>query len=196
MAQYGIDVHYPPPATPHRGGHIEWLIDTMMGALRILPGATGCSVAERGQDPETAAAMTLDKLETWLLHQIVGVYHHSVHRGLGMAPITAWTEAVAALPNPHQHRRIRTGFSSISFPSAIGLSKGPAFRCSTSPTGKSSTRSNASVKSSRGPRRTAGGPVGNESARAEPCVHARAAIIHKPQCPWPDRSFGPSWMRA
>jgi putative transposase len=40
-AQYGIEVQYRPPGTPHWGGHIERLIGTMMGALRILPGATG-----------------------------------------------------------------------------------------------------------------------------------------------------------
>ena len=29
------------------------------------------------------------------MHQIVGVYHHTQHRGLGTAPLTAWAEAVA-----------------------------------------------------------------------------------------------------
>jgi putative transposase len=102
-AQYGIEVRYRPPATPHWGGHIERLIGTMMGALRILPGATGRSVAERDRDPAAAAAMTLYELETWLLHQIVGVYHHSVHRSLGKSPISAWNDAVAGLPAPHRH---------------------------------------------------------------------------------------------
>jgi putative transposase len=80
VAQYGIDLQYRPPATPHWGGHIERLIGTMMGAVRLLPGATGRSVADRRQDPEASAAMTLDEFETWLLHQVAGVYHHSVHR--------------------------------------------------------------------------------------------------------------------
>jgi len=93
-AQYGVDLRYRPPATPHWGGHIERLIGTVMGALRLLPGATGRSVAERGPDPEVTAAMTLDELEKWLVHQIVGIYHHTQHRGLGMPPITAWANAV------------------------------------------------------------------------------------------------------
>ncbi len=75
----------------------------MMGALRILPGATGRSVAERGVDPEGTAVLSLDELETWLVHQIAGVYHHTLHRSLGRPPIAAWQEAVAQLPVPHRH---------------------------------------------------------------------------------------------
>lgn len=103
VAQYGMELVYRPPATPHWGGHIERLIGTTMGALRILPGATGRSVADRSSDPEATAAMTLDELETWLLHQILGVYHQTVHSSLGAAPITVWSEAVARLLQPHQH---------------------------------------------------------------------------------------------
>ena len=51
---------------------------------------------------KATAAMTMDELETWLVHQIAGVYHHTVHRGLGMAPITAWNAAVARLETPHR----------------------------------------------------------------------------------------------
>jgi putative transposase len=103
-AQYGIDVQYRPPATPHWGGHIERLIGTMMGSLRLLPGATGANVAERGMDPEATAAMTLDELEGWMVHQIAGVYHHTVHRSLGRAPITAWQAGTATAPSArHPH---------------------------------------------------------------------------------------------
>ncbi len=34
------------------------------------------------------------------MHQIAGVYHHSLHRALGKAPITAWTEAIAEAGRP------------------------------------------------------------------------------------------------
>ena len=44
--------------------------------------------------------MTLDELENWLVHQIVGVYHQTQHRGLGTAPITAWAETVARNSTP------------------------------------------------------------------------------------------------
>ena len=103
MALYGIEVRYRPPRTPHWGGHIERLIGTMMGAVRLLPGATGANVAERGDDPEATAAVTLDELETWLAHQIAGIYHHTVHRSIGKTPIAAWNEAVQALPHPLRH---------------------------------------------------------------------------------------------
>lgn len=103
VAQYGVALEYRPPATPHWGGHIERLIGTTMGALRILPGATGGSVADRPDNPEKTAAMTMDELEAWLVHQIAGVYHHSLHRGVGTAPIIAWNEATARLPTPHRH---------------------------------------------------------------------------------------------
>ena len=74
---------------PHWGGHIERLIGTTMGAPSILPGATGRSAKDRPADAEASAAMTLDELETWLVHQIAGVYHNTVHRSLGATPLAA-----------------------------------------------------------------------------------------------------------
>ena len=101
VQQYGIEVDYRPPAQPHWGGHIERLIGTMMGAVHLLPGTTSSNVIERGAyDAEASAVMTMAELETWLVHQIVGVYHHSLHRGIGKAPITAWTDAMAKLACP------------------------------------------------------------------------------------------------
>jgi putative transposase len=99
--RYGIEVDYRPPAQPHWGGHIERLIGTMMGAVHLLPGSTFSNTLQRGvYDSEAAAVMTMAELETWLVHQIAGVYHHSVHRAIGKAPITAWTEAMAQLSRP------------------------------------------------------------------------------------------------
>lgn len=96
VQQYGIDIQYRPPAQPHWGGHIERLIGTMMGAVHLLPGSTSSNVAQRGDyDAEAAAIMTMSELEMWLVHQIAGVYHHSVHRALGKAPITRWNELVS-----------------------------------------------------------------------------------------------------
>ena len=101
VQQYGIEVDYRPPAQPHWGGHIERLIGTMMGAVHLLPGTTSSNTIKRGAyDSEAAAVMTIGELETWLVHQIAGVYHHSVHRALGKAPITAWIEAVAQASRP------------------------------------------------------------------------------------------------
>jgi putative transposase len=95
--QYGIEIDYRPPGQPHWGGHIERLVGTMMGAVHLLPGSTSSNVVERGDyDAEAAAIMTMNELEKWLIHQIAGVYHHTVHRSLGKAPITAWKEAMAS----------------------------------------------------------------------------------------------------
>jgi hypothetical protein len=86
----------------------------MMGALRLLPGATDGSVATRGEDPEGRAVMTLDELETWIVHQIAGIYHHTVHRGLGKPPIAAWTEAVSQMSVPHGTARTRIASTRLS----------------------------------------------------------------------------------
>ena len=101
VQQYGIEIDYRPPAQPHWGGHIERLIGTMMGAVHLLPGSTSSNTVERGDyDSEATAVMTMADLETWLVHQIAGVYHHTVHRALGKAPITVWTEAMAEAGRP------------------------------------------------------------------------------------------------
>ena len=101
VEQYGIEVVYRPPAQPHWCGHIERLVGTMMGAIHLLPGSTSRNFVEKGAyDAEAAAVMTMADLEAWLIHQIAGVYHHSVHRGIGVAPITAWTQAMEQRPPP------------------------------------------------------------------------------------------------
>jgi putative transposase len=94
--QYGIAVDYRPVRTPHYGGHIERLIGTMMGKVHLLPGTTFSSVREKGDyDPEKTAAMTLEEIERWLGHAIVGVYHRDLHRGIGMPPLAAWERGLA-----------------------------------------------------------------------------------------------------
>ena len=89
--QYGISVDYRPVRTPHYGGHIERLIGTMMGKVHLLPGTTFSDVRSKGDlNPSKSAAMTLDEVERWLGHAIVGVYHRDLHRGIGMTPLAAW----------------------------------------------------------------------------------------------------------
>ena len=46
-AEWGMDLVYRPPGSPHFGGHIERLIGAMMGAVHLLPGTTQSSVATR-----------------------------------------------------------------------------------------------------------------------------------------------------
>jgi putative transposase len=93
--QYGIAIDYRPVRTPHYGGHIERLIGTMMGKVHLLPGTTFSDVpAKDDLDPEKMAAMTLEEVERWLGHAIVGVYHHELHRGIGMPPAAAWERGI------------------------------------------------------------------------------------------------------
>ena len=98
--QYGIELQYRPVRTPHYGGHIERLIGTFMGKVHLLPGTTFSNIRERGDlDPEATASLTLEELEQWLATAIVGVYHESVHRGLGCTPASAWCHAMAKSNN-------------------------------------------------------------------------------------------------
>jgi putative transposase len=94
--QYGITIDYRPVRTPHYGGHIERLIGTMMGKVHLLPGTTFSNVRSKGDNkPESTAAMTLDEVERWLGHAIVGVYHRELHRGIGTTPLAAWTRGLS-----------------------------------------------------------------------------------------------------
>jgi putative transposase len=93
--QYGIGIDYRPVRTPHYGGHIERLIGTMMGKVHLLPGTTFSSILAKGNwDPEKTAAMTLEEIEHWLAHAIVGVYHRDLHRGIGTTPLAAWERGI------------------------------------------------------------------------------------------------------
>lgn len=93
--QYGVGVDYRPVRTPHYGGHIERLIGTMMGKVHLLPGTTFSNVQAKGEwDPERTAAMTLEEIERWLAHAIVGVYHRELHRGIGSTPLAAWERGI------------------------------------------------------------------------------------------------------
>ena len=92
----GIDPDIRPRGPAHFGGHIERLIGTMVGRMRLLPGATGGNVTQRdGYDAGMAAAMTLAEFERWLLLQIA-IYHNAPHKGLGgQCPAQAWKMAVS-----------------------------------------------------------------------------------------------------
>ncbi len=95
LARFGIEDGWPVqglprtlhPARPTYGAHIERLIGTVMGAVHLLPGTTFSNVAVRGDhDSAASAAMTLEEFEAWLLRQVVGVHHRTVHRSLGVPP--------------------------------------------------------------------------------------------------------------
>ncbi|MFT6447592.1 MAG: putative transposase, partial [Sulfitobacter pontiacus] len=65
-AEWGIDLVYRPPGSPHFGGHIERLIGTMMGAVHLLPGTTQSSIAVKADyDAEGMATITLSEFDHW-----------------------------------------------------------------------------------------------------------------------------------
>jgi putative transposase len=91
----GIDPDVRPLGPSHLGGHIERLIGTFVGKLKLIPGATGSNVTQRdGYDPSEAAIMTLPEFERWLVFQIAA-YHNRRHAGLdGLSPAHAWALAM------------------------------------------------------------------------------------------------------
>ncbi len=94
--QHGIQLRYRPIRTPHFGGHIERLIGTMVGEVHLLPGTTFSNIQEKGDyDAEAAACMTLRDFERWFALQ-VGIYHGTIHSGLGVTPLTAWNDALTS----------------------------------------------------------------------------------------------------
>ena len=91
---YGIGLDYRPIATPRFGGHIERLIGTVMGKVKLLPGATDSRVLKgRPKAVERHARLTMVDLTTYLARQI-GIYHHTTHSTLNRSPHSAWEAAM------------------------------------------------------------------------------------------------------
>ncbi len=89
-AEWGIDLTFRPPGSPHFGGHIERLIGTMMGAVHLLPGTTQATVSAKGTyDSEGKAAMTLAEFDVWFALEICR-YNNSIHSSLGCTPVSKW----------------------------------------------------------------------------------------------------------
>lgn len=96
MLNQGVEWFLRPPGRTRYGGHVERLIGTLMGHCRLLPGATYNSPKARGNyDSKGAARLTIDQVEMYFSHQILGVYHHTVHSALGITPMQAWAEKAA-----------------------------------------------------------------------------------------------------
>ena len=96
---FGIKIIWRIPGEPHYGGHIERLIGTMMGAVRLLPGTTHGNPAAKGDyKSDKAARLTLRELECWIGHEIAGRYHNSIHSALKRPPIAVWRDHEATLP--------------------------------------------------------------------------------------------------
>ena len=90
--QYGFIGQFRPLGRPNFGGHIERLIGTMMGRVRLMPGATMNSIKERGADynPEKGAALTMAQAEKRIAMEIADRYHREEHAALGITPLRAY----------------------------------------------------------------------------------------------------------
>lgn len=88
----GIDVDYRPPGAPHYGAHIERLIGTMMGRIKVLPGTTYSNVVEKREyQSEKRTLFRLEEFEAWFMLEVLR-YHHSVNRNIGMTPLQKFAE--------------------------------------------------------------------------------------------------------
>jgi putative transposase len=91
---YGMGLDYRPVATPRFGGAIERMIGTVMGKVRLLPGATMSRTLDgRPRRTEARARFTLSDLYVYLARQI-GIYHHTRHSSLDRSPSSAWEQAM------------------------------------------------------------------------------------------------------
>jgi putative transposase len=107
--QHLIDYTTRREGSPRDGGHVERLIGTMVGKMRLLPGATLSSIHEReALNPAKSACIQLSEFSTWLAEQVQD-YHNTLHKNLGCTPLEAWikkSEAYACRPrmplNPKQ----------------------------------------------------------------------------------------------
>lgn len=88
---YGIEVRYRPPATPHMGGHIERRIGHLAQELHLLPGTTFSNIKERGvYDAIGNACLTIAEIE-WLVASIILEHHATFHEGIGTSPNAKWS---------------------------------------------------------------------------------------------------------
>ena len=92
---WGMVINFRPGGMPHFGGIVERVIGTAMRSLRTLPGATGGSIAERGDvDPAKGASLTMQELELLLATFIAGHYHCKIHSHHGMTPNARWQAGI------------------------------------------------------------------------------------------------------
>lgn len=92
---YGMGLDYRPVATPRFGGAIERMIGTVMGKVKLLPGATDSRIlGGRPKKTEKCARFSLSDLTVYLARQ-VGIYHHAPHSSLDETPpLRAWEKAI------------------------------------------------------------------------------------------------------
>lgn len=94
--EYNIVHETRPVGEPHYGGHIERLIGTAMGRVKMLKGRTRDAWMNEIYkfDPSKTATMTMERLERWIVRWIAGDYHNTQRQELGfLTPKDAWEGA-------------------------------------------------------------------------------------------------------
>jgi len=92
---WGMKINFRPGGMAHFGGIIERMVGTAMASVKTLPGATGASIAERGdRNPDREAAMTLPELELIFATFFSGQYHRTLHAHHGITPYTKWMRGI------------------------------------------------------------------------------------------------------
>lgn len=92
---YGINLEFRPPATPHWGGHIERFMGTSAKQFHDLAGTTFSNIKEKkNYDSVGNASLTLSEFELWFTKYIVNIYHLKIHQGIGMSPLQKFNEGI------------------------------------------------------------------------------------------------------
>ncbi len=91
-----MDLIWRPGGKKNYGAYIERYLGTLNRRLHELPGTTFRNPQHRGDyDSEGFACMTIDEVEIWLAHIILGEYHNSPHSGLNkMSPMQAYEAGI------------------------------------------------------------------------------------------------------
>lgn len=93
--EYDINLEFRPVKVPNYGGHIERLVGTFMKETHKLKGTTFSNIKDGEEyDSEKYACLTFDEAETWILKQIVKVYHKEIHSALDMSPTSKWHDGI------------------------------------------------------------------------------------------------------
>ncbi|MCG7501078.1 DDE-type integrase/transposase/recombinase [Tenacibaculum sp. Mcav3-52] len=92
---YGINLEFRPPATPHWGGHVERLLGTFSKEIHNLPGTTFSDIKKRkNYNSKEKASFTLKEFEKWLTIYITKIYHNKIHSSINMSPLQKFKEGV------------------------------------------------------------------------------------------------------
>jgi len=92
---YGINLEWRPPGTPHWGGHVERLLGTFSKEIHDLPGTTFADIKKRkNYSSKNNASLTLIEFEKWLTTYITKIYHNKIHSTIGMSPLQKFKEGI------------------------------------------------------------------------------------------------------